>query len=358
MLNAFNSRLLSASIVLACASLNTQASELAVCENGIAQLSASPELYKLCPGFYVGGGLGVASLKPRINGTNEVLDSGTSFVVPNLLLGYDINEHWSVEANYVNQGEATFKSGAAIGYDYFGISGLYYFPHNLLGFSGYLRAGVGSLNTSLNHGRDDNGVFNLEQLNSAQITLGAGGEYRWQNDWSARIEALAIDKDSQQLTLNVVKRFGRDYTPPPKPVVLPPPPPPAPVVEVPIVIPQPVCKELKALFDQIFFKTASAELTTESLSVLQKVATALKPFPTIALQVSAHTDAQGSDEYNLGLSDRRAASVVNYLSSQGVGKLTAKGFGESKPVADNKTAEGRAKNRRVELAAEAGKLCE
>ncbi|MNH40347.1 Outer membrane porin F precursor [compost metagenome] len=64
-----------------------------------------------------------------------------------------------------------------------------------------------------------------------------------------------------------------------------------------------------------------------------------------------HTDSVGSDAYNQALSERRASSVAEYLLSQGVApnKITSEGKGESQPIADNETEEGRAKNRRVEL---------
>ena len=195
----------------------------------------------------------------------------------------------------------------------------------------------------------------VDQINDTQVSFGLGGEYRFANDWGVRAEALFVDKDSSQLTLNVIKRFGRDYTPPaPKPVPAPVPVP----VEAPKVMSAPECKELKSLFEQIYFAVDKADLTPASLGVLQKIASTLKPFPTVALEISAHTDAQGSDAYNLALSERRAQSVVNNLNGQGVKNLSAKGYGESKPVADNKTADGRAKNRRVEMAATGGKLCE
>ena len=69
------------------------------------------------------------------------------------------------------------------------------------------------------------------------------------------------------------------------------------------------------------------------------------------VDLEGHTDSIGTDKYNQGLSERRAASVLNYLTKTGVAsnRITTKGFGESKPIADNKTKEGRAKNRRVEI---------
>jgi outer membrane protein OmpA-like peptidoglycan-associated protein len=71
----------------------------------------------------------------------------------------------------------------------------------------------------------------------------------------------------------------------------------------------------------------------------------------VSIKVIGHTDSVGSDEYNQALSERRASSVAAYLLSQGIApsKLTSEGKGESQPLADNETDEGRAKNRRVEL---------
>jgi outer membrane protein OmpA-like peptidoglycan-associated protein len=69
------------------------------------------------------------------------------------------------------------------------------------------------------------------------------------------------------------------------------------------------------------------------------------------LAIDGHTDNVGSDDYNQKLSDSRAASVMNYIVSKGVdaSRITAAGHGESMPIADNKTAAGRQKNRRVEM---------
>ena len=69
------------------------------------------------------------------------------------------------------------------------------------------------------------------------------------------------------------------------------------------------------------------------------------------VSLSGHTDSIGSDKYNLGLSERRVTAVREYVVKKGVdgSRITGQGFGESKPIADNKTKEGRAKNRRVEV---------
>lgn len=69
------------------------------------------------------------------------------------------------------------------------------------------------------------------------------------------------------------------------------------------------------------------------------------------VDLEGHADWTGTEQYNQGLSERRAASVQNYLVKKGIdeSRITTRGFGETKPIADNKTREGRAKNRRVEV---------
>jgi outer membrane protein OmpA-like peptidoglycan-associated protein len=81
------------------------------------------------------------------------------------------------------------------------------------------------------------------------------------------------------------------------------------------------------------------------------VAGLLRQDPELRLLVEGHTDATNTDAYNLGLSERRARAVVAALVKRGIdgARLQAKGFGKSRPVADNATAQGRALNRRVEI---------
>jgi outer membrane protein OmpA-like peptidoglycan-associated protein len=100
------------------------------------------------------------------------------------------------------------------------------------------------------------------------------------------------------------------------------------------------------------FETDSAVLLPESEGLLAEVAKAIQDHPDIKrVQVEGHTDSRASDSYNQQLSQKRAKAVREFLIGQGVDKkrLVAKGFGESTPIADNETDEGRFKNRRVEF---------
>jgi len=101
----------------------------------------------------------------------------------------------------------------------------------------------------------------------------------------------------------------------------------------------------------VFFATASDKLLAQSNKRLDDVVKVLNENPSYKIQIDGHTDSQGKDEYNLDLSNRRAASVKAYLVSKGIaeGRLTSTGYGETKPVADNTKAAGRAQNRRVEM---------
>ena len=107
----------------------------------------------------------------------------------------------------------------------------------------------------------------------------------------------------------------------------------------------------KAVLYGIYFDPDSAVLKPESERALADVLAVLKAKETLRLQIAGHTDSTNTDEYNLKLSQQRADAVVTWLVGHGVtaSRLAAKGFGEAQPVADNKTAAGRALNRRVEV---------
>ncbi|WP_337154084.1 OmpA family protein [Pseudomonas protegens] len=125
-------------------------------------------------------------------------------------------------------------------------------------------------------------------------------------------------------------------------------PPPPPVVEEVVVV-----KEETIVIRDVHFHFDSAKLTDADKTKLNTIVTRLKEEASSAqLRVTGHTDSVGSDAYNQKLSDKRAHSVVEYLISNGIPRssfVSVTGAGESKPVADNKTAEGRAMNRRTEI---------
>jgi OOP family OmpA-OmpF porin len=103
------------------------------------------------------------------------------------------------------------------------------------------------------------------------------------------------------------------------------------------------------------FETNSAKLMPASTSILDGVAATIERCHCSRVEIRGYTDSVGNPEYNKKLSERRAIAVKDYLESHGVapGILTAQGFGEENPIATNKTAAGRAENRRVTVQFEA-----
>jgi outer membrane protein OmpA-like peptidoglycan-associated protein len=101
----------------------------------------------------------------------------------------------------------------------------------------------------------------------------------------------------------------------------------------------------------VFFETGRAHIRTISHPLLNEVAQALRDNPTLKVEIQGHTDSQGADALNLKLSQQRAQAVQVYLIKRGItsDRLVPKGYGESVPIADNRTAQGRSQNRRVEF---------
>lgn len=101
----------------------------------------------------------------------------------------------------------------------------------------------------------------------------------------------------------------------------------------------------------VLFDFDKSDLTPAAKAQLDTLMDKLRNADVVSIKVIGHTDSKGSDAYNQALSERRASSVAAYLLSQGLApnKLTSEGRGESEPVADNASDEGRAENRRVEL---------
>lgn len=106
-----------------------------------------------------------------------------------------------------------------------------------------------------------------------------------------------------------------------------------------------------AILQNIFFDIDKFDLKDKSVTELQKILRFLKENPSIKVEISGHTDNSGSPAYNVELSQKRAQSVNNYLTANGIGsaRLIPKGYGSNQPIADNATEEGRQKNRRIEF---------
>ncbi|GAB2769992.1 OmpA family protein [Salinimicrobium soli] len=112
---------------------------------------------------------------------------------------------------------------------------------------------------------------------------------------------------------------------------------------------------INVTFDEksgVYFATDKYAIEGQSREALMSLANIFKEYPKTNILVEGHTDSTGSDAYNFTLSKNRAQAVTNFLVAQGISgsRVTTKWYGESQPKYDNSTVEGRAKNRRVELA--------
>jgi outer membrane protein len=196
---------------------------------------------------------------------------------------------------------------------------------------------------------------------------------RWMDiDTDAEIEGDelgTVEIDPFVYTVGFGRRFGAPLPPPVEAAPPPPPPPPPAPAKCTDADNDGVCDEadkcpgtpagvkvdkvgcpleqtLKLLFD-----FDSAELRPESINELERLVKFMGDVPFATALIEGHTDSKGSDAYNMTLSDRRAKSVFDYLTSRGVdpARLSSIGKGESAPIADNATEEGRQENRRVML---------
>jgi outer membrane protein OmpA-like peptidoglycan-associated protein len=177
--------------------------------------------------------------------------------------------------------------------------------------------------------------------------------------------------DGDMYMLSFVARFGGEPPPPPMPIVpaapppapAPPPPPPPPadadgdrVVDLSDLCPATPSGDRVDVNGcscdvtvQVNFKSNSTVITGADAILLDSLADQVRRLPTLVGEMGGHSDSQGAEAFNVDLSRRRALAARDYLASRGIDvtQVAVAGYGESQPIADNTTAEGRAKNRRV-----------
>jgi OOP family OmpA-OmpF porin len=109
--------------------------------------------------------------------------------------------------------------------------------------------------------------------------------------------------------------------------------------------------ERTIILDHVLFDFDKTAIKPDGAKILDRLVAFLKENPDKRVDLEGHTDWIGTDKYNQGLSERRANSVKSHLTKNGVNasRIAMRGFGKTKPIADNKTSDGRAKNRRVEV---------
>jgi len=289
--------------------------------------------------------------------------------------GYALDDHFNLEFDFQSlslDGEGTFSLDGGESFtpwpdqDQTALNVSLLNIYNRDGiFSPFILGGVGVVNT-------DSGGSDSDDL---QAQLGVGVLAALGERVSLRTEMLGRWQDASSSLTDVLFNLGfsvalgaRAVPPPPAPVVAaapppPPPPPPADGDRDGVVDGADQCPDTPAgdrvgkagcscdVVREVQFALNSAELTATGKATLDEMAVNLNRLKFIAGSVTGHTDSTGEAAYNQKLSERRAQTVARYLEGKGiaVGRLTTAGAGESQPIADNATSEGRAKNRRVVL---------
>ena len=299
-------------------------------------------------------------------------------------LGYNIAPHWAAEINYSN---FSLPIPSAVGIhdklEAWTVDGVYKIlpnsiidPYAIIG-GGDLDNIIGSGAGTTHHGLTAEGgigaLTNIgPQTGSFRVKLRTEAKYR--REWIQNMAYNPNNPGDVLFNIGVQFEFGAPQPPAPKmaevapePAPPPPPPPPPPpdsdhdgvldsMDKCPNTPPGDkvdsvgctIKDEIK--LQGVNFATDSADLVPESSYVLNYAVDTLKKYPEMVIEVRGHTDNKGSKKHNVMLSQKRAESVMNYLKEHGVSNtMTAKGFGEENPIADNKTADGRLENRRVSL---------
>jgi outer membrane protein OmpA-like peptidoglycan-associated protein len=201
--------------------------------------------------------------------------------------------------------------------------------------------------------RPERGIAMLKELammgkhvNFSTKALLEGSTLDALSDINCRMQAAA-GYDFNMATAGIAFHFPhRPPPPPPPPPPLPPPPPPPP----PVAPPQAVIETI--VLQSVHFEFDKSRLTPLGRRVLDEAAQKIKDNPRLSVVIEGNTDSIGTELYNLGLGQRRAEVVMGYLVLRhqvDPKRMTPLSYGESRPIADNRTAEGRALNRRVEF---------
>lgn len=282
---------------------------------------------------------------------------------------YQFTDHLSAELDYMQSDDAeTRRNGYDVDISRISLNGIYTigrFGFNNM-YEPYLKAGVGHVDYDYKRSSDDT---------DTDLAAGGGLRVHFNENLSARLEAKALhETQSSQThglyTLGVSWAFGGKpaAAPAPAPAVAAPPPAPldsdgdgvtddkdkCPNTPAGREVDENGCEYVLRKSEEIRldinFEVDKADIAESYVGEVQKAAKFLKRYSQVKAEIAGHTDSTGSDAHNLKLSQRRADAVRDMLVQRfnvAPSRLTAVGYGESKPIASNSTVEGRAQNRRV-----------
>jgi len=317
--------------------------------------------------FYMGLGAGATRLEPD-TGTTGFSVKDKDDVGAKMMIGYEATDHIAIELAGGPMGKARLEpNDREVKYNGYTLGIVYDIFGELGGFSPLLKVGISKLDNSAN--------IQYERDEDLLPFGGVGLKYEFDNGVALRGEYEYLAEDAQMLSLSLLKYFGGRKEPEVAPVVVTPPPAQPPEVVVSFNVPDsdndgvndirdgcpntPAgakvddsgCAMFEGVLQGVNFETNSSRLTESAKQILDEVAEELKLYPTVRIEVQAHTDSDGPAQYNQWLSERRAQSVIDYLVRKGISprRLIPMGYGETKPIADNSTEEGKARNRRVEF---------
>jgi len=345
----------------------------------IFSVTANP-LEKLSDQWYVGGSLGYSDLDP--DGGDTWSTSDGKDLSKKIYIGTDISRQVGLEAFWADFGDAKLKSNTGetgkVHYQAIGANVVYNSPIKFAGLRPLGKLGVAKFSNK------DKGAVHSKQNNKLTMFAGFGAEFDLSENLKLRSEYEYFDKDISNLSVGVnwspkyrdhsfisrqnniqkqpvvVKKAPDNiinvYVPPqpvakPQPIVIQRPKPR--VIRRPAPAPAPPQYKLihKTLSGGSHFASGSARLTLDGRNALNRLAQDLNRQTIRSIKIVGHTDSIGSNQSNLSLSYARANAVADYLASRGVNRqiINTQGLGETRPVADNQTEQGRAQNRRVEI---------
>ncbi len=337
--------------------------------------------------FYAGFGGGGSNLSPESQVPEFTIDDESDSGAKGYI-GYDISRRIGLELSAADLGEAGIgpNNVGSIEYSVVELSALYHF-FNLGGYQALLdRRGLGAFFKVGVGVMDNESELEFTRENDVHLSGGLGLEYGLRMGLALRGEVEAFDEDAMLASLGLLWRFGGNggsssstdglFSSTAGAVG-------GLITSTAEIITggdgsavndedndgvpdnlddcigtsagQPVsatgCPLFGGVLEGVNFESGSDRLLDEAQVVLNDAADVLLQDPDLKVEIQAHTDSQGDAGYNLELSKNRALSTVRYLMLRGVPQeqLTARAFGESQPVADNGTAEGRKANRRVEF---------